>query len=345
MKRNTAISAILASLTLFIVAGTAWSVCPEDSYDRGICDTMYVEPWPGDIPLSGSPPHFIRVPIYVTCDVVNSLDSIIGFTIPLCYTHTEPSLYCSVSSWWNAATALIPTLPEFDQNRSIFRHLPSMQDIQIRNRMLDMNSDFVSGWDFIVVDLDDQVSAFWLSLVPTSPADQRWAGGSRVLLATMTIKLEADMQVCIDTCLWPPTSHLAWGILDDEGSSWTKVPRSGTGTNVYGGCFNTSEVRETQTSEENRPSGFSLSQNYPNPFNPVTDFEFSLSTSAHVRIDVFNILGQKLVTLVDEVMKPGVYLADWDGKDEQGTPVSSGIYFYRMQAGDFSEMKKMVLLK
>ncbi len=345
MKKKPAFSAILAALTLLILAGTAWSVCPEDIYDRGICDTMYVGPWPGDIPLSGGPPYFIRVPIYVTCDVVNSLDSIVGFTIPLCYTHTEPSLYCSVSSWWNSAATLISTLPEFQQNRSIFRHLPSMQNVQVRNRMLDLNSDFVSGWDFIVLNLDDQVSKFWLTLVPTSPADQRWPGGSRQLLATMTIKLEADMQVCIDTCLWPPSNRLAWGIQDDEGTARTKIPRSGTGTGVYGGCFNTSDVRESQTSDENRPSGFSLSQNYPNPFNPVTNFQFSLSASAHVRIEIFNLLGQRVATILDKEMKPGVYVADWDGTNDQGQPVSSGIYFYRMQAGNFSEMKRMVLLK
>jgi hypothetical protein len=341
MKRITAFSAILASLTLLLLAGTAWPVCPEDGHDRGICDTMYVEPWPDDVPLSGSPPHFIRVPIYVTCDVVNELDSIRGFVIPLCYTTDSPTKYCSLSAYWNT-TSLLSLAPNFP--RSIFRHIEGLADTA-RNRMADMAADF-SGreWDSVILDLDG-TGHFFLNMVQLGSADQGWWEGSRVLLATMTFKVEEQMRICMDSCLWPPTNSLAWAVLDDDGSAWTKIPRSGTGTSVYGGCFNTSDVRESQTSEESRPSGFSLSQNYPNPFNPVTNFRFSLSASAHVRIEIFNLLGQRVVTLVDEVMKPGVYLADWDGKDEKGTPVSSGIYFYRMRTGDFSEMKKMVLLK
>jgi flagellar hook assembly protein FlgD len=94
-----------------------------------------------------------------------------------------------------------------------------------------------------------------------------------------------------------------------------------------------------------KPSDFSLSQNYPNPFNPVTNFQFTLPKSSHVKIEIFNIVGQKVATLVDGDMKPGLYTADWNGRDESGRTVSSGIYFYRMQAGDFSDMKKMVLVK
>ncbi len=106
-----------------------------------------------------------------------------------------------------------------------------------------------------------------------------------------------------------------------------------------------SDVREIQGSDEVRPSQFSLSQNYPNPFNPFTNFQFTLSKSGQVKIEIFNVVGQKVKTLLDRDMRPGVYVADWDGKDEKGNPVSSGIYFYRMHAGDFSDMKKMVLLK
>jgi hypothetical protein len=105
------------------------------------------------------------------------------------------------------------------------------------------------------------------------------------------------------------------------------------------------DVREIHGSDEARPSQFSLSQNYPNPFNPITNFQFTLPKSVHVKIEIFNIVGQKVKTLMDQDMKPGVYQADWDGKDESGNPVSTGVYFYKVQAGDFSDMKKMVLLK
>jgi flagellar hook assembly protein FlgD len=99
------------------------------------------------------------------------------------------------------------------------------------------------------------------------------------------------------------------------------------------------------STEENKPTIFNLSQNYPNPFNPVTNFKFSLPQASHVKIEIFNILGQKVKTLVDEDMKAGSFVVDWDGEDQRGVEVSSGIYFYRMIADDFSTVKRMVLLK
>jgi len=97
--------------------------------------------------------------------------------------------------------------------------------------------------------------------------------------------------------------------------------------------------------DENTPYTFSLSQNYPNPFNPTTNIEFELPRSGPVIIEIFNILGQKVRILVDDHMKAGHKLVDWDGKDKNGNDVSSGIYFYRLQAGNFSQARKMVLIK
>ena len=302
---------------------------------------MYVEPWLDDVPPEGGPPYFIRVPIYVTCDVVNELDSTTGFAIPLCYTTDDPGTYCSLSGYWNA-TSMLWLAPDFD--RSIFRHIEGAMDTA-RNRMADMAADFSEReWDTVILALDG-TSHFWLSMVPTGSKDQRWWEGSRVLLATMTFKLEDHQEICIDTCFWPPANRLAWGVFDDENQGRTKVPRPATGTDAYAECFSTADVREMVSSPESRPSGFSLSQNHPNPFNPTTSFKFSLTKSARVKIDILNILGQRVKTLVDEDMRPGAYLADWDGKDEDGNSVSSGVYFYRMQAGDFSDAKRMVLLK
>ncbi|MCK4572842.1 MAG: T9SS type A sorting domain-containing protein, partial [candidate division Zixibacteria bacterium] len=86
-------------------------------------------------------------------------------------------------------------------------------------------------------------------------------------------------------------------------------------------------------------------QNYPNPFNPTTQVNFDVPTHSQVNISVFNVLGQKTVTLVDEEMNAGSYVVDWDGTSDGGNKVSSGIYFYRMEAGSFVETKKMMLLK
>ncbi len=115
---------------------------------------------------------------------------------------------------------------------------------------------------------------------------------------------------------------------------------------------------------------FSLSQNYPNPFNPATTIPFTVHGSRktvnspvhttqksiygsqltvnspiHTTLTIYNILGQRVKTLVDEDKLPGEYKIIWDGKDDKGNSVSSGIYFYRLKAGEFTEVKKMLLIK
>ena len=99
------------------------------------------------------------------------------------------------------------------------------------------------------------------------------------------------------------------------------------------------------------PIAFELSQNYPNPFNPSTTIKFTLpsprdgGTSLPTTLKIHNVLGKVVRTLVDEPMAPGVHHKVWDGKDDHSNQVASGIYFYRLRAGEFQETKKMVLLK
>lgn len=94
-----------------------------------------------------------------------------------------------------------------------------------------------------------------------------------------------------------------------------------------------------------RPREFGLFQNYPNPFNPQTEIRYALPADCHVNLTVYNILGQKVVTLIDEFQDLGKKTVLWDGRNEKGVEVSSGIYFYRIQAGNFSEARKMVVTK
>ncbi len=89
-----------------------------------------------------------------------------------------------------------------------------------------------------------------------------------------------------------------------------------------------------------------LTQNYPNPFNPTTTISYSLANRAHVQLKVYNVSGQLVRTLVDQVQTPAqVAPITWDGTNNAGTQVSSGVYFYRLVAGDFVRTRKMVLLK
>jgi len=93
------------------------------------------------------------------------------------------------------------------------------------------------------------------------------------------------------------------------------------------------------------PKTYELQQNYPNPFNAGSEIRFALPQQSHVRLEIYNVLGAKIRTLVDEARKPGRYKVHWDGRDAAGQPVPSGIYLYRLDAGDFSAQKRMLLVK
>ena len=88
-----------------------------------------------------------------------------------------------------------------------------------------------------------------------------------------------------------------------------------------------------------------LAANYPNPFNPTTTIDFSLKTAGHVSIEVYNIKGEKVKTLVDEVMMADDHSVIWNGDNENGKSVASGVYFYKMKADKFVQTRKMILMK
>jgi len=93
------------------------------------------------------------------------------------------------------------------------------------------------------------------------------------------------------------------------------------------------------------PENYSLSQNYPNPFNHTTSFKFQIPSGQHVLIEVYNVLGRKLRTLVDERREAGFYTVSWDGLDDQGVNVVSGVYFYHISTNGFHMTHKMVVVR
>lgn len=352
------------------------------SLDLGTCDTLHVFPWPKtdtcfiscfmgtcDTVCINTPgerfPCFAYVTLLVTHDSNTYWlrsesnwvqDSIAAFLVPLAWTRTNPAVYCSLSGHWNE-NAMSPYDPRFP--RSIWRHFhPSELD---SNRMawlagksqglewpsvyLNMTSD--SSWFDYTGGSVFTAPRMWLAVFRTEPTNRKWWEGDRTLLATFTFRLEDSTTICIDSTFWPPSSWFKF--VRVEGKLY--FPRSNLPI-----CFrvhdDTVEVLPTDVrwiegsaEEDSRPTSFSISQNYPNPFNPATEFKFDLPRDCHVKIEVFNILGQKVKTLADEEMRAGSYVVDWDGRDHRGVELSSGIYFYRMRAGDFSDVRKMILLK
>lgn len=104
-----------------------------------------------------------------------------------------------------------------------------------------------------------------------------------------------------------------------------------------------SAVKELETGVI--PQDYTLEQNYPNPFNAGTVIRFAQPVDGNVRIDVFNILGRKVKTLVNEFRVAGTHQTDWDGRSDDGVEVATGVYFYRITTDAFSSTRKMVLLK
>jgi hypothetical protein len=106
-----------------------------------------------------------------------------------------------------------------------------------------------------------------------------------------------------------------------------------------------SAVGGEETQIPSRPIEFELDQNYPNPFNPTTAIAYTLQKKAMVNLEIYNLLGQKVKTLVSDYQSPGLHRIFWDGKNDQDKTVASGIYFYRLVVDEVAQAKKMVLMK
>jgi flagellar hook assembly protein FlgD len=93
------------------------------------------------------------------------------------------------------------------------------------------------------------------------------------------------------------------------------------------------------------PTTFDVAQNYPNPFNPTTTISYQIPQVSDVKLVIYNVLGQKVRTLVNDRLEAGYHSVVWDGRNELGQTVSSGVYIYRFEASDFTKTLKLMLLK
>ena len=137
----------------------------------------------------------------------------------------------------------------------------------------------------------------------------------------------------------PPSfrpSYVNLYLADSTGSS------RGSGINLLTG------IDDGKRLTDELPATPELYQNYPNPFNPSTFIAFSIPSShpnTHVELTIFDIQGRRIQTLANEVMPSGNFVARWDGTNEKGDEVASGVYFYRLQAGAFVQTKRMHLIR
>jgi hypothetical protein len=141
--------------------------------------------------------------------------------------------------------------------------------------------------------------------------------------------------------------------LDTSGNVYVTGASQGSGTD-YDYCTIKYSPKSTDVKDETegqeKPSEFTLSQNYPNPFNPATAIRFKvegqrLKVPVPTTLKIYNVLGEEVRTLVNEKKLPGDYTIQWDGKNDRGEQLASGVYFYELKVGDYTSAKKMVLLK
>ena len=93
------------------------------------------------------------------------------------------------------------------------------------------------------------------------------------------------------------------------------------------------------------PFEYFLNQNYPNPFNPATTIKYGLHKKSNITLIIYNLMGREIIRWDDQNIHAGLYEKVWDGRNKYGEPVASGIYFFRLRAGDYIETRKMVLLR
>lgn len=140
------------------------------------------------------------------------------------------------------------------------------------------------------------------------------------------------------------------GLTKGEQYFWrVKAVNGSSSQNIFSnvGTFKIDDNAVTDINNELNeiPNEFKLSQNYPNPFNPTTTIRFGLPKASFVSIKIYNMLGQEVKTLINSEKQPGTFEIKWNGEDNFGIKVASGAYIYRITAGDFVSVKKMVLLK
>jgi hypothetical protein len=144
---------------------------------------------------------------------------------------------------------------------------------------------------------------------------------------------------------------------DESGDVAKSYPKEGEAVSVYvdgervfpnlmwGGNGSRVNISALTADSRGLPHSYLLKPNYPNPFNPSTNISFELPINGHVRIDIFNMLGQRVRTVTDRDYLVGRHSVEWDGTDESGESVATGVYFYRMTSGDVTSTKKMMMLK
>lgn len=190
----------------------------------------------------------------------------------------------------------------------------------------------------ITADVDDGIAVSWLKASGTGARGQMQLmrndgfalGSNRQVSNSSTIRLEES-----------PSATMIGGYLY---SVWADNRNAGSGFDIYANSVQYTATNADERDDNVLPHGFTLEQNFPNPFNPETTIQYAIQKANHVKLTIFNLLGQELGCLVDEFQPAGRYEIRWNST-ENDRNAASGVYFYRLTAGESTITKKMTLLK
>ena len=173
------------------------------------------------------------------------------------------------------------------------------------------------------------------------------------------IRFSGNTKLCtIDDCVIEVMNNgspLAFNCNIKDGKYWELVPVIANGTEWSAAISLSDQGQLTLDSEVNQwilrksastvPTTFALHSAYPNPFNPITTLRYNLPEDAQVTLTIYDLIGREVTQLVNTTQEAGYRSVQWNATDKTGKPVSAGVYLYQIQAQDFIETKKMVLLK
>ncbi|MDQ7818088.1 MAG: FlgD immunoglobulin-like domain containing protein [Melioribacteraceae bacterium] len=195
--------------------------------------------------------------------------------------------------------------------------------------LLPINLGQTTGVLSVYAELDVDANVEVLGI--TARAPQGWISASKIENGKVTIAM-AGLEPLKDGSI----AYLSLRIINKEANA--TIFGNANLNDGYSAALNSVTVREI-------PTEFALSQNYPNPFNPTTSIKFAIPENANVQLNIYNMLGQKVRTIMDGMQDAGYYTVNWDGTNDLGSKVSSGIYIYRISAGKYNATMKMNLLK
>jgi hypothetical protein len=203
----------------------------------------------------------------------------------------------------------------------------------------------VDYFDIKIANIDEANNRVLIGLISMvfAPKDELEPGNGEIAYLTFTKDDSELTEFEVTPFTTTNPGHSLSLVYNDWSSGKPRVAH--VNPEVEGNPIDLTNAKPVPGSEPNVPTHYSLDQNYPNPFNPSTTLAYSLKEAGHVTVSIFNVLGQNVKTLVNEYQDAGFYTKIWDGHDDSGSEVASGIYFYRIKAGDFSDIKKMVLMK